>query len=111
MKQKAQELTPKDETTGFSSWGILELMGHRRLAGKVSEAQIGGGAFVRVDVPGPKGGDIATQFYNPSAVYCFTPTTEELARKVSASCQPAPVTEWDLPTSKALRGRGDFEEQ
>lgn len=33
-------------------WAILELMGHRRLAGYVSEQEIAGAAFIRVDVPG-----------------------------------------------------------
>ena len=35
----------------FEEWAVLELMGHRRLAGKVTEATIGGGAFLRIDIP------------------------------------------------------------
>lgn len=80
----------------YEGWTILELMGHRRLAGYVREQSIGGGAFIRLDVPGEEG-PVATQFYSPAAVYCMTPTTEELARKVAAGARPAPVTEWDLP--------------
>lgn len=119
----------------FEGWAILELMGHRRLAGHISEAQIGGASFIRIDVPNgctgtsaswcPVHGDctcpepneakndpgcplhadqsahgaeaVATQFYSPSAVYCLTPTTQEMAMKVAAGSRPAPVTEWDLP--------------
>lgn len=92
----------------FEGWAILELMGHRRLAGLISEQTIGGAAFVRIDVPkGEKPADgvdenVATQFYAPAAVYCITPVTEELARKVAAGCQPAPVTKWDLPAERSL---------
>lgn len=82
----------------FEEWAILELMGHRKLAGKVSEATLAGGAFVRIDVPGTDG-NVATQFYAPGAVYCITPTSEDLARRFAAGCRPAPVTHWELPES------------
>ena len=39
------------EQTKFEEWAVLELFGHQRLAGLVSEVQIGGASFVRVDVP------------------------------------------------------------
>lgn len=107
----------------FEGWAILELMGHRRLAGFLSEAQIGGASFVRIDVPsadptGEAAPNVATQFYSPSAVYCITPTTEALARKVAATSAPAPVTEWELRTDRALSpassdyvgGGGDFDD-
>lgn len=87
----------------YEGWTILELMGHRRLAGYVREQTIGGAAFIRIDVPGEGADNVATQFYSPSAVYCMTPTTEDLARKVAQGSRPAPVTQWDLPQpSKAL---------
>lgn len=101
-----------DEPT-FEGWAILELMGHRRLAGRVSEATIAGGSFVRIDVPNyrdvspdmPEGplepGDIqATQFYSPAAVYCITPTTEETARAVAARNRPTPVQRWELEPAR-----------
>jgi hypothetical protein len=45
----------------FREWAVLELMGHRRLGGKVSEQEIAGAAFLRIDVPGPDGAVVATQ--------------------------------------------------
>ena len=81
-----------EKSKTFEEWCILELFGHRKLAGKVSEYTIGGAAFVRIDIPGS-----ATQFYNPSAVYCITPTTEELARQFATLHTPEPVTRWELP--------------
>lgn len=80
----------------FEGWAILELMGHRRLGGYVSEATIGGSNFLRIDVPGD-GATKATQFYSPSALYCLTPTTEDMARRVAKMATPEPVKAWELP--------------
>jgi hypothetical protein len=81
-------------TEKFETWAILELMGHRRLAGKVTEATIGGGSFIRIDVPGNE--TETTQYYSPGAVYCITPTTEDIARDFATSNQPEPVHRWEL---------------
>jgi len=35
----------------FEGWCVLELMGHRRLAGYVSEQEIAGADMLRIDVP------------------------------------------------------------
>lgn len=96
--------------TAFSGWAILELMGHRRLAGMLSEVEVGGGKFVRIDVPGAGQEWAATQFYSPAAVYCITPTSEATAREVARSCIPAPVQRWELPAPaevSACRDRHD----
>ena len=67
----------------FEGWCILELMGHRRLAGYVSEQEIADSKMLGLDVhgnalgpdfeevDGVRPGDkaITTQFYSPSAVY------------------------------------------
>lgn len=103
----------------FEGWAILELMGHRKLAGLLSEQSIGGASFIRIDVP--MAGAVATiaadtsawavtQFYAPSAVYCITPTTEELARKVAAGAQPTPVTRYELPAATRERDPVDFDD-
>ena len=97
-----------EERSGFEEWALLELMGHRKLAGRVSEAVIGGTALVRIDVP--TGDDsFATQYYGGSAMYCITPTTEEIARKVAEHYQPEPVHPWELrpPTPARLLPAGD----
>ena len=80
----------------FEEFAILELMGHRRLAGLVKEETIGSSTFIRIDVPDGKGGFSATQYYNPSSIYCITPTTEEMAEQVAARDKPRPVERWEL---------------
>lgn len=39
------------ERVNFAGWAILELMGHRRLGGYVTEQEIAGTASLRIDVP------------------------------------------------------------
>ena len=82
-----------DEKTVFAEWAIVELLGHRRMAGKLTEATIAGGAFLRLDIPS-KSGPI-TQFYAPGAVYCITPTTEEIATAIAKESEP-PISRWEL---------------
>jgi hypothetical protein len=104
----------KNET--FDSWAILELFGHRKLAGRVTEATLAGGSFLRIDVPGLDGETAATQFYGPSAIYAITPCEESVARRFAQDHQPAPVVRWELPAETPRRdpylGRsGEGEEQ
>jgi hypothetical protein len=84
---------------GFSQWAIVELMGHRRLAGHVTEQEIAGAPFLRLDIHDP-GGEVVTQFYSPGSVYCLTPTTEEIARKMGERSRPQPVTRYELEWSR-----------
>lgn len=95
----------------FREWCVLELMGHRKLAGLVTEQEIAGHGFLRLDIyvqprpltQGPQlDTHIATQFYSPSSVYAITPTSEDTARAFAERNQPAPVSRWDLPTLPAV---------
>ena len=95
------------DSNAFEGWCIIEQMGHKRMAGYVSEQVIGGYSFIRVDVPGPDGQGAATQFITGQTVYAITPCTEDIARKVAANCQPSPVTIWDLKTPALPAARCD----
>lgn len=53
----------------FSEWCLVELFGHQKIVGKVTEATMAGGAFLRVDVPAFNGSPAFTRFYGPSAIY------------------------------------------
>lgn len=85
--------TTTDQTFG---WVILELLGHRRLGGHLTEVTIAGAGFLRLDSPGGDGQPPMTQIVNPSSVYCITPTTEDIARRAAALGRPAPVSRWEL---------------
>lgn len=79
----------------FESWAVLELMGHRRLAGYLTEVDLAGGRFLRIDVP-MADGTMATQLYSPAAVYAITPASEEIAYVVARQNQPQPLHYFEL---------------
>ena len=89
----------KDE--GFKQWCVLELMGHRKLAGLVSEEARFGTVMCRIDVPQGKG--FVTQHYGGSSIYACTPTTEEICRAFAKSNVVAPVSRYELPQLPAPR--------
>lgn len=86
-----------EENPGFNEWCVLDLMGHRRLAGHVTEQQVGGTNLLRIDVyRGDSPTPVATQLYSAAAVFCITPTTEAIARRLARSQYPVPVARWEL---------------
>jgi hypothetical protein len=91
-------------------WAILELMGHRKVAGYVQEVEIAGRGLLRVDVPEAGGIQPATHYFAPDALYCLTPTIEEMVRRVATAIQPLPVNRWELQRQQAQIGPGDDEE-
>lgn len=88
-----------DETEAFAEWVILELLGHRRLAGFLTEQEIAGKGFLRIEIPSEPP---VTQLYGPASVYCITPTTEKIATAVARLGRPAPVQRWELPAQERL---------
>lgn len=104
----------------FEQWCVIEIMGHKRFAGFVTEQSVGGASFVRVDVPEvtTRSGETLpafTKLFGASSIYCLSPCTEETARAFAADLraegfalyeaprlpapQAAPVrdAEWDDP--------------
>lgn len=88
-----------EANSSFGGWCILELMGHRKYGGHVSETEIAGAQFLRLDVHN-NSGQILTQYYSPSSVYCITPTSENIARRMGEAYIPAPVGRFDLPPAE-----------
>jgi hypothetical protein len=88
-------------TPEFEGWAIVELMGHRKLAGYVREVTIAGAAMLRLDIPAEPP---LTQYYGASSLYCLTPTTEDLAKKVAQASRPAPVSRYELPEPPRVNG-------
>lgn len=82
--------------TKFSEWALVEIMGHKRIVGKVSEQVIAGQGLLRVDVPEVNGNKAFTQFYGMQSIYCISPTTEALAMRMIQQWRPEPVSQFDL---------------
>jgi len=81
----------------FDTWALIELFGHSRIAGLVTEQALGGSALIRVDVPAlPARGDIQaqpafTRYFGIAAIYSLTPVSEDLATAAADSMRVHPV--------------------
>jgi hypothetical protein len=104
------------EQQQLDTWGIVEVMGHKRFAGHITEQAFGSASLIRVDVPATEQpGGVTTTEYSKlvgiSSVYCITPTTEDVARRAAAQIEryndPIPVA---LPESRRLANIGASED-
>ena len=81
----------------LDTYALVELFGHQKIVGKVTESVIAGGAFLRVDVPASNGAAAFTRFYGPGAVYSINPISEEIARGLIVQYRHEPVSRFELP--------------
>lgn len=72
------EMVTEEKKKPFEQWAILELMGHRRLAGRITEVHLFGTVLLMIEVP--QWGKTVTQIYAHSAIYGITLVSEEMAR-------------------------------
>ncbi len=94
IEQQEQKAPPLDV------WAVVELMGHIKLAGKLTEESHCGAVLGRLDIP-LDGDKWLTQFFGGSAVFRITPTDEATARAVAANCAPAPISRYEMPKQLA----------
>ncbi|HTJ52582.1 MAG TPA: hypothetical protein VL443_24170 [Cyclobacteriaceae bacterium] len=80
----------------FDVWCLVELFGHQKIAGRVTERNLGGAAFLQVDVPENDTNPAFTRLLNPSAIYALNPIDEETARNYAKRLALAPITSWDV---------------
>jgi uncharacterized RmlC-like cupin family protein len=78
----------------FEAWGIVELMGHQRAAGRLSEQTIGGANLLRVDIPHGEG--FRTAFYGSSAIYAVHITDETIARAAASAHGTRPTYAYEV---------------
>lgn len=103
MEQEAKEM-----------WALVELFGHNRVAGKVTEAEIGGGSLIRVDVPSVKNQQPITKYYNVKAIYGITPVDEATAKRIAESIDAAPINSYSIEREIERRkrlGSGDQDDE
>jgi hypothetical protein len=83
----------------FDAWAIVEVFGHKKFAGHVSDQTIGGASFIRIDVPATTDKKPYTKFFGAAAIYALTPCTEEVARIAAHE-----IERWNDPVPVALPG-------
>jgi len=85
----------------FEQWCVVEIMGHKKFAGFVSEQSLGGSSFVRVDVPEIViDGRILPAFsklFGAGSIYCLSPCTEETARAFAAEIRQQSFSLYEAP--------------
>jgi hypothetical protein len=80
----------------FETWASIELFGHQRIAGLVTEQTVAGAGFIRVDVPETKFSPAHTKLFSPSAIYSITPTGEKEARAIAEYLHQKPIEPYML---------------
>jgi hypothetical protein len=85
-------------TDAFDNFCIVELFGHQKIAGRVTEQVIGGQSFVRVDVPQTKRHAPFTRMFGSGAIYSITPVSQEIASAAAEQIYTPPVTVYIEPS-------------
>src|SRR5579885_1455125 len=73
------------------TWARVEIFGHRRHYGRITEVEKFGTKMLRIDVPGEKPDEFESHFYGGGSIFGITIVTEEAARKWAAYERPRPV--------------------
>lgn len=90
---------PESNSSGdtFDQWAIVDVMGHQRYIGRVTEQVIAGQGFVRIDVPETEKQKPWTKLIGTGSIYAITPVTEDIGRAMASKRTSAPVDAYDLP--------------
>lgn len=97
---------------GFGIWAILELMGHVKVSGYVTEEELFGSKLGRIDVPADDERETVTQYFGGQSVYRLTPVSEDVARAFARRSRPQPVQVYELalPEPRPSAGYPDHDD-
>jgi hypothetical protein len=80
--------------TSYEGPAVIELFGHNRIAGMVTEQTIGGCSFIRVDVPTVGTIPGFSKFFGGPAIYAIAPCSKEEAFIAADNIRARPVDTW-----------------
>lgn len=85
-----------DTQPELKDWALVELFGHQRIVGYLSQQTFGTGVLFRVDVPdllkdGKKVRDGFTRYFALGAIYSITPISEQMVRDLLPSIDGTPA--------------------
>ena len=72
-------------------WAIVEIMGHSRFAGRVSECQAFGAPLIRVEVPEVDDQPAFEKHFGAAAIFAITPCDEAYARAAAQAFRSRPL--------------------
>lgn len=92
-------------------WALIELFGHQRIAGKVTQCELGAGALIRVDVPAIGDRAPLTKFYNVKAIYGITPVDQATCERMAKDIRAEPISEYSIQREMARLTSGGNNDQ
>lgn len=98
---------PNNGTDGLRMWCVVEVMGHQRYVGEMSEQVIAGQGFIRVDVPATDDLPAFTKFIGTGSIYAITPVDEQIARGMVRNLRARPIDVFEL---RNLLPAADYDE-
>lgn len=90
-------MTTQASSPAFDQWAIVDVMGHQRYVGHVTEQVVAGTGFVRIDVPAEDGSVAFTKLIGAASIYAISPVSEHVAREMAKRSEKTPIAEYDLP--------------
>ncbi len=98
----------EQEAPQADTWAVVEVMGHSRYAGRISQDQSLGFPMLRIDVPAVDGRPAFTTLRAPSSLFSVTPCTEAVALAAAREFRARPLNLLCLPdTTPRLPGMGE----
>ena len=83
-------------------WGIVEIMGHSRFAGRISQSQQFGVPLIRIEIPETKNAPAFEKHFGAASIFAVTPCTEAAARLAAEQFRERPTVLVDLTARPAL---------
>ena len=81
----------------FDEWAVVDVTGHQRYVGRVTEQVIAGEGFVRVDVPKVGEQPKWSKIVGTKSIYSITPVSEAVAKAMAEKLMKSPVSVYDVP--------------
>jgi hypothetical protein len=87
--------TASEPSSELKAWALVELFGHQRIVGFLSQQTFGTGVLFRVDVPnlikdGKTVREGFTRYFGLSAIYSITPVSEEVVKQLLPNIDGTP---------------------
>lgn len=89
-------MTQDQADSKFSCWAIVDVMGHQRFAGHVTEQIIAGQGFIRIDIPATKEKPAHTRIFGTASIYSISPVSESVAKRCAMRDETAPLLPYEI---------------
>lgn len=84
------------DTEKFEQWAIVDVMGHQRFVGLVTEQVIAGQGFVRVDIPKTSKQPGWSKLIGTASIYAITPVEKDIAVSMAENLHKKPIEAYQL---------------